>query len=133
VSTQLDLLGEKHPLGLTEKQAFAHEILLAARDGLDAVDLGRAWHARRGKHTDEQTCTWCEKDGRSVLVALRKRGLACQRRALQNRWIGLGEAGPGRGSMPPVAAGASPSADASALSASPSPTGLPIDYEPTCS
>lgn len=82
MSAQLDLTGAEHPLQkpeLTERQQFALDTLRGLEAG-QAVEIGQALHARRGKHTPDQVCSWCSQEGLSVLRALKKRGLVRQRR-----------------------------------------------------
>jgi len=124
---QLDLLGERDALGLSPRQRFALDLLAAHRDGLDADEVGAAWHAERGKHGADTRCAWCARDGASILRELRHRGLAAQRRALQSRWVATRTGGeePRR----EQAAQAAPSGTVAAVSSSPSATGdLPENY-----
>ena len=62
---------------LSERQRLVYE---AARErgGLSDLEAGALLHA--GKHSDDQPCQWCARDGRGVLVALRRRDLVKRRR-----------------------------------------------------
>jgi hypothetical protein len=49
--------------------------------GIPSEQAGALAHAQSSKHGQETRCRFCRDDGRSILVALRKRGLVKQRRA----------------------------------------------------
>lgn len=81
---QLDLMGERDPLGLTPRQRRAFEMLLDHRyDGVDAEDVGAMLHG----HLDGARCSWDKDNGRGVLSELRKKGLAVNRRSKGGRWF----------------------------------------------
>lgn len=83
-SIQLDLMGEKDPLGLTPRQRRAFEMLLDHRyDGVQAEAVGAMLHG----HRDGTTCRWDKENGRAVLAELRKKGLAVNRRSKEGRWF----------------------------------------------
>lgn len=76
-TVQLDLLGERDPLGLTPRQRraldFVHE-----HEPIQPEQLGAHLHEHAG-------CAYCEANGRDVLSALRALQLVTQRRA-PTRW-----------------------------------------------
>lgn len=80
-AVQLDLLGERDPLGLTERQRAAFDMLSNYRDGLTAQQVGSQLHFLRGRHASYATCNWCATDGAAVLVELRRKGLTVRRRS----------------------------------------------------
>lgn len=72
---------------LTERQAHALDAVTTERDGISTIDIGATMHARRGKHAADVHCDWCEPEGRSVLVELRRKRLVIQRRKLGGLWF----------------------------------------------
>lgn len=68
--------------GLTPRQERALEIVRATAGGTTGEDVGAALHAERERrpHPRHEPCEWCASDGRSVLDALRRRGLVTRRR-----------------------------------------------------
>ena len=48
--------------------------------GIPSEQAGALAHAQSSKHGPEVRCRFCRDDGRSILAALRKRGLVKQRR-----------------------------------------------------
>lgn len=48
--------------------------------GISSEMAGALWHSILSKHSAEGRCRFCRSDGRSILVALRKRGLVKERR-----------------------------------------------------
>lgn len=85
-TVQLDLLGFVDPLGLTDRQRSAFDLLVLHRDGLTSEQIGAQLHFMRGKHPSYAPCNWCAGDGRAVLVQLRKRGLVRETRK-PPRWL----------------------------------------------
>lgn len=74
VTEQLQLV----PTGpkLTERQQFALELVEAAgRNGIHADELGAILHEERGKHPRDSRCQWDGANGKSILDALKKKGL----------------------------------------------------------
>lgn len=69
---------------LTDRQRYAlDELERADVDGLQTDELGALLHARNGKHSAEDRCVWCGKDGRGVLEALRAKELVRYRSRLK--------------------------------------------------
>jgi hypothetical protein len=77
---QLALDGTSTLLGLTERQQFVLERIEAVEGGLAVDEVGSLLHERSGKHSAGLRCDYCGSDGRSVLAALRRKGLLVRRR-----------------------------------------------------
>lgn len=85
---------------LTARQSFALRYLERHRqDGVKADELGAALHARRGRHPEGERCRFCSNEGQDVLRALRRKGLARQRRGIG--WVALSAPGPADDSCDP--------------------------------
>lgn len=81
LSKPLTLVDVRPEPKLTGRQAFALGVLRdAGADGLTPVVLGAALHDWSGTHPSGRVCEWCHSAGSDVLRALRKKGLARQRR-----------------------------------------------------
>lgn len=75
---------------LSDRQRFVFESLQASTaqgDGLTADEVGALLCERAGRHDSGERCDWDATNGRSVLKALRKKGLAKNSRA--RGWIAL--------------------------------------------
>ena len=88
---------------LTERQALALK-LVTDFGGLDAAELGAHLHARRGTHEAGGRCAYCGTEGRSVLSALRKKGLVVRRKT--GSWQPTGP--PGTSTVPSESAADDP-------------------------
>lgn len=93
---QTSIFGDEQPLQppakpeLTERQQHALQLLQhAGRAGLTVDEVGAAWCAHRGKHSDDTRCAWCGQNGRDVLKALRRKGKVKQRRDGTGTWYAL--------------------------------------------
>jgi hypothetical protein len=78
---------------LTERQRFVFDQLQAHTlqgDALTADEVGALLCERAGRHDSGSRCDWDATNGRSVLRALAKKGLAKRRRS--GGWIALGPA-----------------------------------------
>jgi hypothetical protein len=76
---------------LTPRQKFVWDELLAHAaqgDGLTADEVGALLCERAGRHDSGSRCDWDAVNGRSVLRALRKKGLAKSKRSVG--WVALG-------------------------------------------
>ena len=62
------------------QQSILDLVRTHARDGVSSEQAGAFWHSLRSQHATEDRWRFCRKDGRSILGALRKRGLVKQRR-----------------------------------------------------
>jgi hypothetical protein len=97
-SEQTSLLGYPE----TEKKLGVRQTLVLLR--LQAMgqttddEAGALIHANRGKHDESVRCDWCAREGRDVLVSLRRHGLVLRRRSGQ--WERKGVRGSQRGSGP---------------------------------
>lgn len=77
---------------LTDRQRFVYDLLCAhPLDGLEADEVGAALCERAGRHDRGSRCDWDAVNGRSVLRALRKKGMAKKPRA--KGWVPLGTEG----------------------------------------
>lgn len=73
------------PGHLTERQQFVLDLLKRhPEDGVTADEVGAALCERAGRHDAGSRCNWDATNGRSVLQALRKKGLA--RRPRSGGW-----------------------------------------------
>lgn len=70
---------------VTDRQGFALDQLRSSSEGLSELELGILMHERRGKHTPDELCGYCQDEGRQVAIELRKKGLA-RRRKHTGRW-----------------------------------------------
>jgi hypothetical protein len=66
---------------LTYRQALVLDLVRSWPEGVRADEASAAWHERRGVHSTDTRCLYCASDGRSVLFALRRRGLVVRRRS----------------------------------------------------
>lgn len=74
--TAQPLFGDPQPsvkLGPRQRVVLA---ALQARGELRPDEAGALAHAARGSHPEDARCEWCTVDGRDVLNALRRKGLA---------------------------------------------------------
>ena len=81
--SELELFTEPMPAPdpLPRNQVAVMRLLLRnLPQGITAAEAGAAVHAVRGKHTADETCVFCAKDGAKVLRALARKGLATGRR-----------------------------------------------------
>lgn len=87
------LFGEPHEPPRDELGPRQRLVLDKLREtgGLEADEAGALVHASRGKHDVDTRCVWCGKEGRHVLLSLRRRGLVVRRRAT-GRWEPVGQA-----------------------------------------
>jgi hypothetical protein len=79
---------------LTDRQRFVYDGLLAHSvqgEGLTSDEAGALLHERSGKHDAGVRCDWCGQDGKGVLGALRKKGLAKRRQS--GVWVVLAPEG----------------------------------------
>lgn len=73
---------------LTDRQQHALEFVRrSGRAGASVDEVGAAWCAHRGKHSDDTRCEWDGQSGRDVLKALRKKGKVKSRR--DGSWYAL--------------------------------------------
>jgi|KBSMisStaDraftv2_1062788.scaffolds.fasta_scaffold03656_14 hypothetical protein len=84
MAEQLELVPSEPKL--TDRQRYVLE-LVELNGGATATHIGLVLHARRGKHDGRRPCSYCEDEGRAVLVALRRKGLVVRRRS--GRWESL--------------------------------------------
>lgn len=69
------------PKPLTERQQFALDTI-TAHQPIPSDELGAHWCQHNGRHTTATRCDWDGPTGRELGRALRKRGLAIERRSL---------------------------------------------------
>jgi hypothetical protein len=68
--------------GLTWRQQSVLDLVRRhGSNGIPTEQAGAFAHALSSKHGPETRCRFCRDNGRSILAALRKRGLVKQRRA----------------------------------------------------
>jgi hypothetical protein len=68
--------------GLTWRQQSVLDLVRRhGSNGIPTEQAGALAHAQSSKHGPETRCRFCRDDGRSILAALRKRGLVKERRA----------------------------------------------------
>lgn len=113
---------EPVPAALTERQQFVLDELRRYEDGLDADEVGAMLCERNGRHDRGTRCDWDASNGRSVLKALRKKGLVRSRRG--GTWLALERGDDGR-ARTDSRVGASPSSSASSQEG---PGGLPDGF-----
>lgn len=86
MSEQLALIGDPVPLDpqprpLTEYQQAVYQLVLQHPDGVAAVEAGAVYHSLKpNPHDRDHHCDYCKRDGKSILEALVKKGLARRRR-----------------------------------------------------
>ena len=66
-------------LKLTSRQRYALDVI-ASHGPIQSVELGAYLCERRGKHSHDVVCEWCQSSGKEVGRALAKRGLVKRRR-----------------------------------------------------
>lgn len=70
---QADIFGGSVPLDELELTGHSLHLAHAERDRghkLNGTEAGQIIHAARGKHSLDETCTWCESDGTQALITL---------------------------------------------------------------
>ena len=79
--SDLELFTEPMPTAqpLPKRQDIVLRALIRMH-GLTEDEAGQLLHGENGKHAADETCRWCPMDGRSVLSAIRKKGLVTRRR-----------------------------------------------------
>jgi hypothetical protein len=111
VTVQPDLFGGEITVEpkLTAYQQAVWELVQRHPDGVSAEEAGAVYHSMRQRpHDVDARCDYCGRDGRSILEALAKKGLARRRRGAGHMLYvpadspnALGKsAGPGPGELP---------------------------------
>jgi hypothetical protein len=73
------------PPKLTDRQQHLYDAVRSSEDGLTADEAGAVLHEARAlrPHSRDARCAYCTLDGRSVLAALRRKGLVTRKRSGQ--------------------------------------------------
>lgn len=90
----------KAAVKLTGRQAHALTVL-ADRGPMRPTALGAAVHVWNGRHPEDARCDYCKSTGNELLRALRKKGVARQRRVDGRMvWQAVGAVEPMGGEIP---------------------------------
>lgn len=123
---QLDLAGDVHIVGLTDRQQDALLFVERMR-GCSLDELGAHMHARRGKHTADARCSWCSDEGASVMHELRRKDMVERRPG--HLWVSTRERPLDSEPVPAAAAGS----ESSGLRAVPPDTARARSTDPATS